>query len=71
MDVTCRPMTDDDLDAVCELHVRAWQAAYRGIVPQAFLDGMTPAGRAKMVACMSGGDGGAACMGLGPCMSHL
>jgi GNAT superfamily N-acetyltransferase len=46
MDVTCRPMTDDDLDAVCELHVRAWQAAYRGIVPQAFLDGMTPEARA-------------------------
>jgi GNAT superfamily N-acetyltransferase len=43
MDVTCRPMAADDLDAVCELHVRAWQAAYRGIVPQAFLDGMDPA----------------------------
>jgi GNAT superfamily N-acetyltransferase len=47
MDVTCRPMTAADFDAVCELHVRAWQTAYRGIVPQSFLDGMDPAERAR------------------------
>jgi GNAT superfamily N-acetyltransferase len=47
MDVICRPMTAADFDAVCELHVRAWQAAYRGIVPQDFLDGMDPAVRAR------------------------
>jgi ribosomal protein S18 acetylase RimI-like enzyme len=47
MDVTCRPVTADDFDAVCELHVRAWQAAYRGIVPQAYLDAMDPAVRAR------------------------
>jgi GNAT superfamily N-acetyltransferase len=47
MDVTCRPMVAGDLDAVCELHVRAWQSAYRGIVPQAFLDGMDPAEQAR------------------------
>jgi GNAT superfamily N-acetyltransferase len=47
MDVTCRPMVAADLDAVSELHVRAWQAAYRGIVPQAFLDGMDPAVRRR------------------------
>lgn len=47
MDATCRPMTAADFDAVCELHVRAWQAAYRGIVPQDFLDAMDPAERAR------------------------
>ncbi|HEY6744118.1 MAG TPA: GNAT family N-acetyltransferase [Mycobacteriales bacterium] len=47
MDVTCRPMTAGDFDAVCELHVRAWQSAYRGIVPQDFLDAMDPAERAR------------------------
>jgi GNAT superfamily N-acetyltransferase len=47
MDVTCRPMRAEDLDAVAELHVRSWQTAYRGIVPQGFLDGMSPAERAR------------------------
>jgi ribosomal protein S18 acetylase RimI-like enzyme len=47
MDVTCRPMVAGDFEAVCELHVRAWQAAYRGIVPQDFLDAMDPAERAR------------------------
>jgi GNAT superfamily N-acetyltransferase len=47
MDVICRPVTTGDFDAVCELHVRAWQAAYRGIVPQDFLDAMDPAVRAR------------------------
>jgi GNAT superfamily N-acetyltransferase len=47
MDVICRPMAAGDFDAVCELHVRAWQSAYRGIVPQDFLDGMDPAVRAR------------------------
>jgi GNAT superfamily N-acetyltransferase len=47
MDVSCRPMVPGDFDAVCELHVRAWQSAYRGIVPQAHLDRMDPAERAR------------------------
>ena len=47
MDVVCRPMVAGDFEAVCGLHVRAWQTAYRGIVPQAFLDGMDPAERAR------------------------
>jgi GNAT superfamily N-acetyltransferase len=47
MDVICRPMDAGDFDAVCELHVRAWQSAYRGIVPQSFLDGMDPVERAR------------------------
>lgn len=47
MDVICRPMVAGDFEAVCGLHVRAWQSAYRGLVPQAFLDGMDPAERAR------------------------
>ena len=46
MDVTCRAMTSADIDAVAELHVRGWQAAYRGLMPQGFLDGMSPAAQA-------------------------
>jgi GNAT superfamily N-acetyltransferase len=47
MDVTCRPMTAADIDAVAELHVRAWQATYRGIMPPDFLDRMDPAVQAQ------------------------
>lgn len=43
MQIQCRPMTADDIDAVAEVHVRGWQAAYRGLMPQDFLDGMDPA----------------------------
>ncbi|WP_405764117.1 GNAT family N-acetyltransferase [Streptomyces sp. NBC_00080] len=34
-------MTEADIDAVSALRVRGWQAAYAGIVPQPYLDGMT------------------------------
>lgn len=47
MDVTCRTMTAADVDAVAELHVRAWQSAYRGLMPADFLDGMSPAEQAR------------------------
>lgn len=42
MDVTCRPATDADVDAIAEVRARGWQTAYRGIVPQAVLDRMDP-----------------------------
>ena len=41
-------MTVADAAAVGELHVRAWQAAYRGAMPDAFLDGLRPEDRADM-----------------------
>lgn len=41
-----RPAEVDDADAMGGVHVRAWQAAYRGVMPQAFLDGLDPAARA-------------------------
>lgn len=34
-------MRRDDVDAVADLRVRGWQAAYAGMVPQAYLDAMS------------------------------
>lgn len=39
MDV--RPARVGDEHAIAEVHVRTWQAAYRGQVPDAFLDGFS------------------------------
>ncbi|WP_344432040.1 MFS transporter [Amycolatopsis minnesotensis] len=36
-----RPATPADADAIGEIHVRSWQAAYAGLVPAAYLDGMS------------------------------
>ncbi len=33
--------------AVAELHVRSWQEAYRGLMPEEFLDGLDPRDRAS------------------------
>ncbi|WP_327352199.1 GNAT family N-acetyltransferase [Streptomyces sp. NBC_01304] len=41
MDVHIREMTEADCDAVAEIRVRGWQAAYRGLIPQAHLDAMS------------------------------
>ena len=46
MTVTCRPATAADLNAVAEVRIRTWQHAFRGIVPQAYLDGLSPAAEA-------------------------
>ena len=40
--LTVRRAVPADVEAISEIRVRAWQEAYRGIVPQAFLDGMSP-----------------------------
>jgi ribosomal protein S18 acetylase RimI-like enzyme len=37
-----RPATVDDLDAVGQLHVRAWRHAYREIMPEEVLAGLDP-----------------------------
>ncbi|MEJ8646311.1 GNAT family N-acetyltransferase [Streptomyces sp. MS1.HAVA.3] len=39
--LTVRAMTEADVPAVSAVRVTGWKAAYAGIVPQAFLDGMT------------------------------
>jgi len=39
--VLIRNATADDVLAVATVHVRAWQAAYRGQIPDSYLDGLT------------------------------
>jgi GNAT superfamily N-acetyltransferase len=38
-----REATDDDTDAIAALHVRSWQAAYAGIMPDDVLAALDPA----------------------------
>ncbi|MGG7570562.1 GNAT family N-acetyltransferase [Streptomyces sirii] len=40
-------MTEADIDAVAAVRVRGWQAAYRGLMPQAYLDAMSVAADAE------------------------
>ncbi len=37
----------DDAEQLAEVHVRSWQAAYRGLLPQDYLDGLEPATRVQ------------------------
>ncbi|MFI0741024.1 GNAT family N-acetyltransferase [Streptomyces sp. NPDC021100] len=41
--VRIRKMADDDVDAVAEIRITGWRTAYRGLVPDAYLDAMDPA----------------------------
>ena len=34
-----------DASQIAVVHVRSWQGAYRGLLPQAYLDGLDPAER--------------------------
>ena len=45
--LTIRPMTPDDCDRVAEIRVGGWRAAYRGMVPQTYLDAMDVAREAE------------------------
>lgn len=42
---TIRPATITDATAIADVHVRSWQAAYRGMMPQDYLDRLEPADR--------------------------
>lgn len=42
-----RPATPADSGAIGLVHVRSWQSAYRGKMPQDYLDGLDPAHRAQ------------------------
>lgn len=42
-----RPATLADTDGIGLAHVRSWQSAYRGKMPQDYLDGLDPAVRAE------------------------
>ena len=35
----------EDVPEIAVVHVRSWQAAYRGLLPQAYLDGLDPSQR--------------------------
>jgi GNAT superfamily N-acetyltransferase len=43
--VVVRTATARDAAPIANLHVRSWQAAYDGMMPQDYLDGLDPAGR--------------------------
>jgi len=43
-----RRATADDAPAMGRVHVLAWQAAYRGQMPDAYLDGLSAGDRARM-----------------------
>lgn len=43
-----RPLVAADVDAVARLHVIVWQAAYRGLLPDAFLDAISVERRTVM-----------------------
>src|SRR5437763_1135611 len=38
----------DDASAIAEVHVRSWQWVYRGVLPDAFLDGLSVDARPAM-----------------------
>jgi ribosomal protein S18 acetylase RimI-like enzyme len=42
-----RPAVPDDAMAVARVHVRAWQAAYRGLMPEDYLAGLRAEDRAQ------------------------
>ena len=52
-----RRATGADAAAVAAMHVQAWQTAYRGIVPDAFLDGLDVGARASRYAFDRSGPG--------------
>lgn len=42
---TVRPATVADADAIAGVHIRSWQSAYRGMLPDDYLDTLDPAER--------------------------
>jgi GNAT superfamily N-acetyltransferase len=45
--VLIRPATPDDARGIAVVHIRSWQAAYRGLMPQPVLDDLTVTGSEK------------------------
>lgn len=48
MTVEIREATDSDAESIARVHVLSWRAAYTGIMPAAFLDGLSIEARAAM-----------------------
>lgn len=57
MAVELRDARHGDEPAVAELHVRSWQEAYRGLMPDDFLDALDPGDREGRYTFGSGDDG--------------
>ncbi|WP_156759003.1 hypothetical protein [Microbacterium karelineae] len=47
MDLEVGPAVPDDAATIADVHVRTWRHAYRGLMPQEFLDGIDVAARAE------------------------
>lgn len=58
VDLIIRAARVDDADAMGRVHVRAWQSAYRGVMPDAYLDALSPEERAEMWRSIIDGHGG-------------
>lgn len=60
MDIRAARM--EDVPQIAAVHVRSWQAAYRGLLPQAYLDGLDPGQRIgqwkRIVSAAEGSHGG-------------
>jgi GNAT superfamily N-acetyltransferase len=48
MTVEIREATYSDAETIASVHVLSWQAAYRGILPEAFLQGLSVEARSRM-----------------------
>ncbi len=48
MDFSIRELTVDDAARIAPVHVRSWQAAYRGLMDQAMLDSLSVEQRTEM-----------------------
>jgi ribosomal protein S18 acetylase RimI-like enzyme len=48
MHATLRAARPDDVNELGRVHVQAWQAAYRGVMPDEYLDGLAPTDRAAI-----------------------
>jgi GNAT superfamily N-acetyltransferase len=46
--MTIRPARSDETREIAQVHVRSWQHAYRGLLPEAFLAGLDVEARAAM-----------------------
>ncbi|HEX6456191.1 MAG TPA: GNAT family N-acetyltransferase [Solirubrobacterales bacterium] len=53
-----RRATHEDALAIARVHVRSWQAAYRGLIDDEFLDALRPEDRAPIYKFGAAADGG-------------
>lgn len=58
VDLIIRAAHVDDADVMGIIHVRAWQSAYRGVMPDAYLDALSAEERAEMWRGILGGQDG-------------